>query len=109
MTTGSGTASAVRTICTVVVALLATVVLFYCVLLGVWVLSTAGSPGVGAVDVLWPAAGLGAIALLTIGAVVGQVRWANRATTAGAVVRRTLLVLAAPAAVLLVFALRLII
>lgn len=105
MIAGSGTAAAVRAVFTAVVMLLAALILFYCVLIGVWVYSTAGSPGVDTGDVVGPAAALIAIALLAIGAVLVQLRWANRATDAGAIALRSLLALAGPGAVVLFAAL----
>ena len=46
MTGGSGLVTAVRAACTAAVVLLAAVILFYCVLIGVWAFSSAGSPSV---------------------------------------------------------------
>ncbi|HEX2301889.1 MAG TPA: hypothetical protein VHH34_25845, partial [Pseudonocardiaceae bacterium] len=72
---------------------------------GIWVSSTVGSPEVSTADVLWPAVGLGIVALGAVAAVILQLRWANRATNARAVLLRSLLVLAGPGAVVLTFAL----
>ena len=105
MIAGLGTAAVMRAVFTAVVMLLAAVILFYCVLIGVWVYSTAGSPGVDTGDVLWPAAALIALALLALGAVVIQLRWANRAIAASVIALRSLLALAGPGAVILVVAL----
>lgn len=105
MTGSSGAVTAVRAVCTAAVLLVAAIILFYCALIGVWVYSSAGSPGVGPGDVLWSALGLGVVALMAVGAVLIQLRWANRAPNAGGVALRSLLSLAGPGAVVLVLAL----
>jgi len=101
----SALANTVRTVFTVAVLLLAAAVLSFCALIGVWVYSYSGSPGASTGDVLWPTVWLSAISLLAIGAVLVQLKWANRATDAGTIVRRSLLALAGPAVVILVCAL----
>lgn len=101
-------AGAMRAVCSTVVLLLAAVTVLYCGLIGMWVYTSAGSPGVGTADLLWAAAGLGVAALLAVVAVLVQLKWANRATTATAVALRSLPALAGPGAVILVFVLRLI-
>lgn len=99
--TGAG---AVRAVCSAVVLLLAAVTVFYCVLIGIWIYTSAGSPGVSTGDLLWPAAGLGVVTLLAFTAVLVQLSWANRATTATAVALRSLPALVGPVAVILVIA-----
>lgn len=89
---------------TVVVTLLAAVVLWYCALIGLWVFSTADSPEAGAGGVFGPVPVLSVIAMLAIGAVLIQLTWANHATEVGATALRSLLVLAGPGVMILVFA-----
>lgn len=100
-----GTAAVVRAVFTAVVILLAAIVLCYCALIGLWILTIANTPQAGTGSVLEAMVVLGVIALLAIGAVLVQLRWSNRATEVGTITRRSLLTLAMPGAVVLVFAL----
>lgn len=74
-------------------------------IIGLWMWAASGEPGARPADLAGGVAVLLAVMATVIIAVVAQLRWANRAPSAGAVARRSLLVLAGPGAVILVLAL----
>lgn len=105
MTTGSATAAAVRAVFTAGMILMASAITGTCASVALWVFSITGEPGFVAGDALKTATVLTALLLVALGAVLAQLKWANRGPDAGTVALRSLLICAAPGAVILVAAL----
>ncbi|MGH4021261.1 MAG: hypothetical protein ACRDT0_18935 [Pseudonocardiaceae bacterium] len=101
----SGAAASARSTFTALAVGVLAVFGYYCALVGAFVWSDSGEPGTRTAEVVGPVAGLLLVMAIAVGALVAQLRWANRAQRAATIVRRSLLVLAGPGAVVLFFAL----
>lgn len=101
----SGAAAAARAAFTALAVLVLVVFSFYCALIAIWMWAASGEPGARSGDLAGGVVVLLTVLTIAITAVVVQLRWANRAASASAVTRRSLLVLAGPGAVILVLAL----
>ncbi|MGH3694714.1 MAG: hypothetical protein ACRDRX_12145 [Pseudonocardiaceae bacterium] len=102
----TGGTAAVRGLFTAAILLVFVVAGFWGVLTLLWTLAVAGEPGFRRDDA---ALGMGSVLLvlgILLAAVVAQLKWANRPAAARTVALRSLLILAAPAAVLLFLTLR---
>lgn len=101
MSTDSTSATAVRAVFTAGMILMASIITCACALAGLWSFAIAREPG----DVVKTAAVLILIVLVTLAALLAQLKWANRGPDARAIARRSLLVCAGPGAVILIAAL----